>query len=110
MENPEYQNTSPLSILHFALQHPAPYDWVAWLRPGDAAILLQHLLIAIERDSCSVASLQEMVDGWRQNAHDALLADDYTADVDKYLEVTVDARLFLWRTGQAIHEHHSDRT
>ncbi len=40
-------------------------------------------------------TLRAMVDGWRQNALRALAADDYRADVDKYLEVSVDARLYL---------------
>ena len=36
-----------------------------------------------------------MVDSWRENALAALAADDYRASVDKYLEVSVDARLYL---------------
>jgi hypothetical protein len=40
-------------------------------------------------------SLKAMVDGWRRNALRSLAADNYRADVDKYLEVSVDARLYL---------------
>jgi len=36
-----------------------------------------------------------MTEGWRTNAHEALRADDWTAALDGYLEVRVDARAFL---------------
>jgi hypothetical protein len=35
-----------------------------------------------------------MVRGWRANAHEPLTADDYRASVGKFLEVSVDARLY----------------
>ena len=82
-----------------------PYDWVAWLSGADATVLLQHLLLMIESDGCTVATLQRIVQGWRENAHDALTNNDYKAEVDGYLEIHADARLFLWRTGRAPHEH-----
>ncbi len=44
--------------------------------------------------------LRQMVTGWRKNAHEALKAENYTARIDAFLEVTVDARLFLLRRGE----------
>jgi hypothetical protein len=48
------------------------------------------------------------VEGWRANAHKALMANDYRAGVDKFLEVSVDARVHLmnrWPTDQEDEEH-----
>lgn len=36
-----------------------------------------------------------MVEGWQEHAHEALAANDYRASVDTYLEVSVDARLYV---------------
>jgi hypothetical protein len=72
----------------------ARHAWVDWLGERDAATLLLSLIQAIDAGS-SLASLKAMVDGWRRNALRALAAEDYRADVDEYLEVSVDARLYL---------------
>jgi hypothetical protein len=72
----------------------ARHTWVEWLGERDAQALLLCLLQAIDRGT-SITSLQRMVEGWRENAHEALAADDYRASVDKYLEVSVDARLYV---------------
>jgi hypothetical protein len=72
----------------------ARHAWVDWLGARDAAALLLTLMQAID-EGASGESLQAMVDGWRENALEALAADDYRADVDKYLEVSADARLYL---------------
>jgi hypothetical protein len=72
----------------------ARHTWVEWLGERDAQALVLCLLQAIDRGT-SVESLQRMVEGWRENAHEALAADDYRASVDQYLEVSVDARLYL---------------
>ena len=52
------------------------------------------LLQAIDRGT-SIESLQRMVEGWQEHAHEALAANDYRASVDTYLEVSVDARLYV---------------
>ena len=49
-----------------------------------------------------------MVEGWRANAHGALTADDYRASVDKVLEVTFDARVYLLRQGQIVEDEEGD--
>jgi hypothetical protein len=36
-----------------------------------------------------------MVEGWRANAREALTTDNYRASVDKFLEVSVDTRLYV---------------
>jgi hypothetical protein len=73
----------------------ARHTWVGWLGERDAQTLLLNLCAAIDCGS-SAASLQQMVSGWRENALEALAADDYRASVDQYLEVSVDARLYLF--------------
>jgi hypothetical protein len=48
------------------------------------------------------------VEGWRAHAHKALTANDYRAGVDKFLEVSVDARVHLrnrWPRDQEDEEH-----
>jgi hypothetical protein len=72
----------------------ARHAWVEWLGDQDAATLLLTLMQAIDEGD-AVERLQAMVDDWRRNALEALAADDYRADVDKYLEVSADARLYL---------------
>jgi hypothetical protein len=59
-----------------------------------AQALLLCLLQAIDQGT-PLETLRAMVDGWRQNAYQALAADDSRATVDQYLEVSVDARLYL---------------
>lgn len=70
-----------------------PYAWLAWLGEKDAHVLLLSLMQAIEAEHVPHAMLRDMVAGWRRNALKALDADDWTAQVDAYLEVRVDARL-----------------
>jgi hypothetical protein len=72
----------------------ARHAWVDWLGARDAAALLLALMRAIDEGD-AVARLRAMVDGGRRNALEALAAHDYRADVDTYLEVSVDARLYL---------------
>jgi hypothetical protein len=72
----------------------ARHAWVDWLGERDAAALLLTLMQAIDEGE-AVESLKAMVDGWRRNALEALAANDYRADVDHYLEVSVNARLYL---------------
>jgi hypothetical protein len=72
----------------------AHHAWVDWLGERDAAALLLSLMQAID-EGATLESLKAMVEGWRRNALRALAAEDYRADVDKYLEVSVDARLYL---------------
>jgi hypothetical protein len=78
---------------------PERYSWVGWLGERDAQVLCISLMRGIE-DGTPLETLQRMVEGWRANAHRALTADDYRACVDKCLEVTVDARVYLLRRGQ----------
>jgi hypothetical protein len=72
----------------------ARHAWVDWLGERDAAALLLTLMRAIDAGD-AVERLKAMVDGWRRNALEALAADDYRADVDAYLDVSADARLYL---------------
>jgi len=72
----------------------ARHAWVDWLGDRDTAVLLLTLMRAIDEGD-AVERLKAMVDGWRRNALEALAADDYRADVDAYLEVSADARLYL---------------
>jgi hypothetical protein len=72
----------------------ARHTWVEWLGDRDAQALLLSLLQAIDQGT-PLETLRAMVDGWRQKAYQALAADDYRASVDQYLEVSVDARLYL---------------
>jgi hypothetical protein len=78
---------------------PERYDWVGWLGERDAQVLCILLMRGIE-DGTPLETLKGMVEGWQANAHRALTADDYRACVDKCLEVTVDARVYLLRRGQ----------
>jgi hypothetical protein len=73
---------------------PEPYDWIGWLGERDAQVLLLSLMQAIEK-ATPQETLRIMVEGWRANAHEALTADNYRASVDKFLEVSVDARLYV---------------
>ena len=86
---------------------PAPYEWISWLGERDAQVLLISLMAAIE-EGTSPESSRRMVEGWRANAQEALTTDDNCACVDKYLEVSVDARLYLLRTGHIPLENHDD--
>ena len=70
------------------------HAWVEWLGDRNAQALLLTLMQAIDRAD-RLEDLKRMVDGWRANALRALAAENYRADVDTYLEVSVDARLYL---------------
>jgi hypothetical protein len=85
----------------------ARHTWVEWLGERDAQALLLCLLQAIDRGT-SIESLQHMVEGWRENAHEALAADDYRASVDKYLEVSVDVRLCVLARPELLEEDGED--
>jgi hypothetical protein len=90
--------------------HPYPEHtptWVEWLGERDAQALLRCLLQAIDRGT-SIESLQRMVEGWREHAHEAPAADDYRASVDKYLEVSVDARLYVLARPELLEEDGED--
>jgi hypothetical protein len=86
---------------------PERYDWVGWLGKLDAQILFIWLMRGLE-DEIPLETLRRMVEGWRANAHRALTADDYRACVDNFLEVSVDARMYLLRQGQIAAEEESD--
>lgn len=83
-----------------AQQDPASYEWLTWLSGRDAQMLLNSLMVAIEEETMPISAVRSMIQQWRVNAHQALTNEDWTAVVDGYLEVKVDARLFVFRTGQ----------
>jgi hypothetical protein len=85
----------------------ARHAWVEWLGERDAQTLLLCLLQAIDRGT-PIEPLQKMVNGWRENAHEALAADDSRASVDKYLEVSVDARLYVLARPELLEEDGED--
>jgi hypothetical protein len=85
----------------------ARHTWVEWLGDRDAQALLLSLLQAIDQGT-PLETLRAMVDGWRENAHEALAADDYRASVDQYLEVSVDARLYLLARPELLEENGED--
>jgi hypothetical protein len=74
------------------------YDWVSWLTDRDAPVLLVALMGAIEAGD-DLQVVRRMIKDWRKNAHGALTAENYTVRIDGFLEVHVDARLFLLRRG-----------
>jgi hypothetical protein len=49
-----------------------------------------------------------IVERCRAKAHQALTADDYRACVANFLEVSVDARVYLLRRGQIDHQDDAD--
>ena len=69
------------------------HDWIAWLHERDAQVLLLSLVQAVEAPDVRLETLRRLVADWRANAVRALEANDWTASVDKSLEVRVDARL-----------------
>jgi hypothetical protein len=69
------------------------HDWIAWLHERDTQVLLLNLMQAVEAPDATLETLRRLVAEWRANAVRALEANDWTATVDKYLEVRVDARL-----------------
>ena len=72
-------------------------EWIRWLSGPDAQLLLMSLCQHVEDVTVSREALVRLVEGWRTNAMRALGADTWRARVDDYLEVEVDARLFLFR-------------
>jgi hypothetical protein len=72
------------------------HEWVRWLSGPDATLLLLTVFQHIDDPAVSREALVELAHGWRRQALKALTADDWTASVDKYLEVTVDARLYYF--------------
>jgi hypothetical protein len=86
---------------------PERFDWVGWLGERDAQVLFTWLMRGLE-DGTALESLKCMVEGWRANAHQALTADDYRACADNFLEVSVDATVYLLRRGQIDHQDDAD--
>ena len=76
------------------------HEWVRWLSGPDAQVLLLRLCQALDMPDTTLEQAQQLVQGWRANALKALTADDWTAPVDGYLEVRVDARLALMSQGK----------
>lgn len=76
------------------------YEWVRWLSGGDAMVLLMYLCQHINDPSITREALERLVHGWRANALNALVADDWKASVDGFLEVHADARLYLLSQGK----------
>jgi hypothetical protein len=74
---------------------PTSHEWVRWLSGVDATVLLLNLCQHIDNHSVSRDALVTLVHEWRANALQALHADDWKASVDAYLEVSVDARMYL---------------
>jgi hypothetical protein len=79
---------------------PTSHEWVRWLSGVDATVLLLHLCQHIDNPHVTRDALVTLVHQWRANALEALQADDWKAFVDKYLEVAVDARLYLLSHGK----------
>ncbi len=79
----------------------APYAWVAWVTSlPEAQLLALTLMAAIEDPTCARQTLVALIEGWRRNAHRALASHGRTATVDDYLDVKVDARLYVYRLGR----------
>jgi len=76
------------------------HEWVRWLSGADATVLLCNLCQHTDDPSVTKDALVTLVHQWRANALEALTADDWKASVDKYLEVTADARLYLLSQGK----------
>jgi hypothetical protein len=83
------------------------YEWVRWLKEGDAELLLICLMEAVEAESWPSYMRETHFDGlrrivamWRRHAHQALVNDDWRAMVDEYLGATVDARAYVFRSGR----------
>lgn len=77
---------------------PEPYEWLTWLQPRDAAVLLQALMQGIEYDAKDLNQLRAMVRRWRTNAHQAITDEDWEAWVDPVLRVKADARRWVFQT------------
>ena len=76
------------------------HEWVRRLSGADATVLLLNLCQPIDNPHVTKDALVTLVHQWRADALEALQADDWKAFVDEYLEVTVDARLYLLSQGE----------
>jgi hypothetical protein len=76
------------------------HEWVRWLTPADAQVLLLYLCQTIADPGVSLEGLRTLVEGWEDNALKAPAEDDWRARVDGYLEVWVDARLAMLARGR----------
>jgi hypothetical protein len=76
------------------------HEWVRWLSGVDATVLLLNLCQHIDDPAVSRDALVTLVHQWRANALEAVQAEDWKASVDRYLEVTADARLYLMSQGK----------
>jgi hypothetical protein len=76
------------------------HEWVRWLSGVDATVLLLNLCQHIDNPDVTRETLVALVHQWRANALQALRADDWKASVDGYLEVAVDARMYLLSQGK----------
>jgi hypothetical protein len=79
---------------------PTSHEWVRWLSGADAGVLLLRLCQHIDDLHVTRDALVTLVHGWRANAMQALTAEDWKASVDAYLEVAVDARMYLLSQGK----------
>ena len=79
---------------------PTSHEWVRWLSGVDATVLLLNLCQHIDQRDVTREALVALVHQWRANALQALRADDWKASVDEYLEVAVDARMYLLSQGK----------
>ena len=76
------------------------HEWIRWLSGVDATVLLLNLCHHIDNPAVTKDALVTLVHEWRANALRALTAEDWKASVDAYLEVTVDARMYLLSQGK----------
>jgi hypothetical protein len=76
------------------------HEWVRWLSGVDATVLLLNLCQHIDHPDVTRDALVTLVHQWRANAVQALTAEDWKASVDDYLEVAVDARMYLLSQGK----------
>lgn len=79
---------------------PTSHEWVRWLSGVDATVLLVKLCQFIDDPQVTKDTLVTVIHQWRANALEALTAEDWKASVDAYLEVAVDARLYLLSQGR----------
>jgi len=76
------------------------HEWMRWLSGVDATVLLLNLCQHIDNPDVTREALVALVHQWRANALQALTAEDWKASVDEYLEVAVDARMYLLSQGK----------
>ena len=73
------------------------HEWLRWLSHQDATVLLLTLVDMIETNT--IEDTRDTIHAWRRSALTALDAEDWTAMVDSYIEVKVDARAYLITMG-----------